>query len=256
MAVTPHHYSFPLRSIVNQGYSPSMHTPDPVETFTLWLTGDLRVCSLSSWDPHPSPFRCPLLCFLLSLPIRKFTHTQISSFHHMMCILIAAISLLCQCESQSFPTWPFLREQTSGDTILNCLAFSIRLLAAQLVLLQGQSFQGGWAYLLFWFCLLLWLCLIYWYAFRLWFSFLQAQEQKKQFGFLVLFTFFDWVSYDRIFCLKVPFIGLLSVMVIFRALKYKRRVFELRKGYNIWVGREISWKGMWADEGFWQARAV
>ena len=143
MAVTLQHYSLPLRSIVNQGYSPSMHTPDPVETFTLCLTGDLRVCSLSSWDPHPSPFRCPLLCFLLSLPIRKFTHTQILSFYHMMCILIAAISLLCQCESQSFPTWPFLREQTSGDTILNCLTFSIQLLAAQLVLLQGHSFRGG-----------------------------------------------------------------------------------------------------------------
>ena len=123
MAVTPHHYTLPLRSIVNQGYSPSMHTPDPVETFTLCLTGDLRVCSLSSWDPHPSPFRCPLLCFLLSLPIRKFTHTQILSFYHMMCILIAAISLLCQCESQSFPTWPFLREQTSGDTILTVWPF-------------------------------------------------------------------------------------------------------------------------------------
>ena len=40
-------------------------------------------------------------------------------------------------------------------------------------------------------------------------------------------------------------------MVIIRSLKVKRSVLELRKGYNIWVGREISWKGMWADEGFW-----
>ena len=89
-----------------------------------------------------------------------------------------------------------------------------------------------------------------WYPFRLWFSFLRAQEQKKQFGFLVFFTFLDWVAYDRIFFLKVPFRGLLNLLVIFRALKDKRRVLVLRKGYNIWVVREISWKGMWADEGF------
>jgi len=33
--------------------------------------------------------------------------------------------------------------------------------------------------------------------------------------------------------LKVPFRGLLTLMVIFRALKDKRRVLILRKGYNI-----------------------
>ena len=38
MAVTPHHYSLPLRSIVKQGYSPSVQTPDLVETCILWLT--------------------------------------------------------------------------------------------------------------------------------------------------------------------------------------------------------------------------
>ena len=94
MAGTPHHYSLPLRSIVKQGYSPSVQTPDPVETSTLWLPGDLRVCSLSSWDPTSLPTRCPPIFFLPSLHIRKFTHTQISSFHHLLCILIAAISLL------------------------------------------------------------------------------------------------------------------------------------------------------------------
>ena len=87
-------------------------------------------------------------------------------------------------------------------------------------------------------------------------QFLTWQQQKKHFGFLVFFTFFDRVAYDRIFFLKVPFRGILPLKVIFRALKDKRRVLVLRKGYNIWVGREISWKGMWADEGFWQARAV
>ena len=123
-------------------------------------------------------------------------------------------------------------------------------MAAQLVLLQGLSFCGGWAYLLFWFCLILWLCLIFWYPFWLWFSFLRAQEQKKQFGFLVFFTFLDWVAYDWIFFPKVPFRGLLTLMDIFRPLKDKRSVLVLRKGYNVWVGREISWKGKWVDEGF------
>ena len=146
----------------------------------------------------------------------------------------------------------FLRKHTSGDTILNCLTFSIQLLFAQFILLQGLSFWGGWTYLLFWFCLLLWLCLIFSYPFRVWISFLHAheQQQKKLFGFLVSFTFFDWVAYDQIFFLKVPFRSLLILMVIFRALNDKRRVLVLRKGYNIWVGREILWKGMWADEGF------
>ena len=144
----------------------------------------------------------------------------------------------------------FFRKQTSWDTILNCMTFSIQILAAQVLLLHGLSFWGGWAYLLFWFCFLLWLCLIFWCPFWLWFSFLSGQEQKKQFGFLVFLTFFDWVACDRIFFLKVPFRGLLTHMVIFRALKDKRRVLVLRKGYNILVGREISWRGMWAVEDF------
>ena len=143
MAVTPHHYFLPLRSNVKHGYSPSVQTPDPVDTSTLWLTGDLRVCSLSSWDPTSLPTQVPT-SLIPSFPVhQKFTHTQISSFHHLMCILLTAISLLCECESQSFPAWPFLRKQTSGDTILNCLTFSIQFLNAQFVLLKGLSFFGG-----------------------------------------------------------------------------------------------------------------
>ena len=41
------------------------------------------------------------------------------------------------------------------DAIVNCVTFSIQLLAAQVGLLQGLVFWGGWAYLLFGFCLLL-----------------------------------------------------------------------------------------------------
>ena len=60
-----------------------------------------------------------------------------------------------------------------------------------------------------------------------------VHSNGKQFGFLVFFTFFDRVAYDRIFFLKVPFRGLLTLMVIIRSLKVKRSVLELRKGYNI-----------------------
>ena len=81
------------------------------------------------------------------------------------------------------------------------------------------------------------------------FSYVQM-NRKKKFGFLVSFTYFEWVAYDWIFFLEVSFRGLLTLMVIFRAYKDKRRVLVLREGYNLWVGREISWKGMWADEGF------
>ena len=76
------------------------------------------------------------------------------------------------------------------------------------------------------------------------------RNRKKQFGFILFFTFFDWVAYDPIFLLKVHFRGLLTLMVIFCYLKDKRRVLVLRKGHNIWVGKKISWKGMWSNEGF------
>ena len=75
MAVTSHHYSLPLRSVVKQGYSPSVQTPDPVETSTLWLTGDLRVCSLSSWDPTSLPTQVPT-SLLPSLPSHQKIHTH------------------------------------------------------------------------------------------------------------------------------------------------------------------------------------
>ena len=72
-AVTPHHYSLPLRSIVKQGYKSSVQTPDPVQTSTLWLTGDLRVCSLSFWDPTSLPTQVPNSS-LPSLPSHQKIH--------------------------------------------------------------------------------------------------------------------------------------------------------------------------------------
>jgi hypothetical protein len=75
VAVTPHHYSLSLRSIVKQWYSPSVQTPDPGETSTLWLTGDLRVCSLSSWEPTSLPSQVPS-SLLPSLPSHQKIHTH------------------------------------------------------------------------------------------------------------------------------------------------------------------------------------
>ena len=79
MAVTLHHYSLPLRSIVKQGYSPSVQTPDPVETSTLWLPGDLRVCSLSSWDTTYLATQVPT-SLLPSLLSHQKTHTHTNIF--------------------------------------------------------------------------------------------------------------------------------------------------------------------------------
>ena len=75
MAVTPHNYSLLLRSNVKQGYSPSVQTPDSLETSTLWLPGDLRVCSLSSWDPTSLPTQVPTY-FLPALPSHQKIHTD------------------------------------------------------------------------------------------------------------------------------------------------------------------------------------
>ena len=74
MAV-PHHYSLPLRSIVKQDYPSSMQTPEPVQTSTLWLTGDLRVCSLISQDPTSLPTQVPT-SFLPSSPSHQKIHTH------------------------------------------------------------------------------------------------------------------------------------------------------------------------------------
>ena len=75
MAGTPHHYSLPLRSIVKQGYSPSVQTPDLVETSTLTLPGDLRICSLSTWDPTSLPTQVPT-SLLPSHFFHQKTHTH------------------------------------------------------------------------------------------------------------------------------------------------------------------------------------
>ena len=86
---------------------------------------------------------------------------------------------------ESVVTWLAIPKKADlWRTILICLTFSIQLLAVQLVLLEGLSFWGGWAYLLFWFCLLLWLCLILWNPFWLW---LVSKEHRNRKNLLVFF---------------------------------------------------------------------
>ena len=75
MAVTLQHYPLLLTSIVKQGYSPSVQTPDSLETSTLWLTGELRVCFLSSWDPTSLPTQVPT-SWLPFLPSHQKTPTH------------------------------------------------------------------------------------------------------------------------------------------------------------------------------------
>ena len=257
MAATPHHYSLPLRPIVRHGYSPSVQTPDPVETSNLWLTGDLRVCSLSSWDPTSLPTQVPT-SLLPSLPSHQkiHTHTNIifSPFDvyfnrsHQFTMLVWESVFSWLAISKKADLWRhnsklsdifysvtgFPGCTSPGSLILRRLSLSSLLILPPSMTLPHISV-----------------------LFLLWFSFLHAQEQGKHFGFLVFFTFFNWVAYDRIFFFKVLCRGLLNLMVIFRACKGKGRLLVLRKEHKNWIGREILWK---RDVGWWgllcQARAV
>ena len=79
MAETPHIYSLLLRSIVKQGYPSSVQTTDPVQTSTLWLTGDLRVCFPISQDPTSLHTQVPTSFLPSNLSHQKIhTHTNIN----------------------------------------------------------------------------------------------------------------------------------------------------------------------------------
>ena len=219
MAGTPHRYSLPLRSIVNQGYSPSVQTPDPVETSTLRLPGDLRICSLSSWDPTSLPTQVPT-SLLPSLFFHQKTHTHTNiifspfdvyfTHSHQFTMLVwesvfswLAISKIADLWRHNFKLSDLFYSVTGfpactspGSLILGWLSLPSLLIMPHFLTLPHILF-----------------------SFQLWFSFLLAEKQKKQFVFIVSFTFFDWVAYDQIFFLNVPFRDLLTLMVIFRAWK-------------------------------------
>ena len=195
----------------------SEQTCDPVETSTVWLTGDLRVCSLSSWDPTRLPTPVPT-SLLPSLPAHQKIHTHTSiifspfdvyfirSHQFTMLVWESGFSWLAISKNadlwrhnsklsdlfQSVTGWPGCT--SPGSLILVWLSLSSLLILAPSLTMPHILVP-----------------------FRLWFSFLRAQKQKKKkkkFGFLVSFTFFDWVADDRIFIRKVPFRGLLTLMVI------------------------------------------
>jgi len=222
MAATPHHYSLPLRPIVRHGYSPSVQTPDPVETSNLWLTGDLRVCSLSSWDPTSLPTQVPT-SLLPSLPAHQkiHTHTHIISssfdvyFIHTHTHIISSSFDVYFNHSHQFTmlvwesvfSWLDISKKADlwrQNSKLSDLFYSVTGCPA---CTSPRSLILGWLSLPSLLILPASLTLPHILVpFRLWFSLLRAQEQKKQFGFLVVFTFFDCMAYDRIFFLKDPFI--------------------------------------------------
>ena len=201
MAV-PHHYSLPLRSIVKQDYPSSMQTPEPVQTSTLWLTGDLRVCSLISQDPTSLPTQVPT-SFLPSSPSHQkiHTHTNIifSPFDvyfnrsHQFTMLVwesvfswLAISKkadLWRCNSKLSDLFYSVTGcpacTSSGSLILRWLSLpSLLILPPSLTLphilvpfsavIQSLTCTGA-----------------------------------EKTGFLVFFTIFEWVAYDWNFLLKV-----------------------------------------------------
>ena len=251
MAVTLHHYSLPLRSIVKQGYSPSVQTPDPVESPTLWLPGELRVYSLSSWDPTSLLTQVPT-SLLPSLPAHQKIHTHTNIIFSPFDVYFNGSHQFTMLVWESVFSWLAISKKADlwrHNSKLSDLFYSVTGwpactspgslsgVAEGTFSFDSASFFDSASY----FGTLFDIDSV---------SYMHRNRKKKQFGFLVFFTFFNWVAYDRIFLIKVPFRGLLILMVIFRALKDKRRVLVLRKGNNFWVGREISWKGIWADEGF------
>ena len=246
MAVTPHKYSLPLTSIVKQGYSPSEQTCDPVETSTVWLTGDLRVCSLSSWDPTRLPTPVPT-SLLPSLPAHQKIHTHTNiifspfdvyfnrSHQFTMLVWESGFSWLAISKNadlwrhnsklsdlfQSVTGWPGCT--SPGSLILVWLSLSSLLILPPSLTMPHILVP-----------------------FRLWFSFLRAQKQKKKKNSLVfLFPSPSSTEWQMIgFSFARFLLEAFWPSWLFRVLKDKRTVLVLRKVYNIWVGREISWKGM------------
>ena len=225
MAVTSHHYSLPLRSIVKQGYSPSVQTPDPVETSTLWLTGDLRVCSLCSWDTTSLPIQVPTSLHP-SLPAHQKTHTHTSIIFSPFDVYFNCSHKFTMLVWESVVSWLAISKKADlcrHNSKWSDLLYSVTGCTACTSPWSLSGVAEGT------------------------FSFDSASFFDSASYFGTLFGI-DSVSYMH--RNRKNSLVFLNLMVIFHALKDKRRVLVLRTGNNFWVGREISWKGMWADEGF------
>lgn len=204
MAVTPHHYSLPLRSIVKQGNSPSVQTPGPVETSTLWLTGDLRVCSLSSWNPTSLPTQVPTP-LLPSLPchqkIHTHTHTHIIfspfdvyfNLSHQFTMLVWESVFSWLSISKKADLWR--RNSKLSDSFYSVTGCPGCTSPGSLIL--------GWLSLPSLFILPPSLTLPHILVpFSAVIQSLTCTGTEKT-GFLVFFTIFEWVAYDWNFLLKV-----------------------------------------------------
>ena len=158
----------------------SEQTCDPVETSTVWLTGDLRVCSLSSWDPTRLPTPVPT-SLLSSLPAHQKIHTHTSIIFspfdvyfirtHQFTMLVweSGFSWLAISKNadlwrhnsklsdlfQSVTGWPGCT--SPGSLILVWLSLSSLLILPPSLTMPHILVH-----------------------FRLWFSFLRAQKQEKK----------------------------------------------------------------------------
>ena len=196
-----------------------MQTPDPVETSTLWLPGDLRVCSLSSWNPTILPIQVPT-SFLPSLPFHQKIHTHTNIMFSPFDVYFTHSHQFTMLAWESVFSWLAISKIADlwrHNFKLSDLFYSVTGFPA---CTSPGSLILGWLSLPSLLIMPHFLTLPHiLYSFQLWFSLLLAEKQKKQFVFIVSFTFFDWVAYDRIFFLNVPFRDLLTLMVIFHAWK-------------------------------------
>ena len=179
MAVTPHHYSLPLGSIVKQGYPSSVQTSDPVQNLTVCLTGDLSVCSLISRDPTSLSTQVTT-SLLPSLPSHQKIHTHTNiifspfdiyfNHSHQFTVLLyesffswLAISRKADCCRHNSELSNLFYSLTGfpGDTSPGSLILGWLSLSSPLFLPPSLTLPHIW------------------YPFRLWFSFLRAQDQSR-----------------------------------------------------------------------------
>ena len=201
-----------------------MQTPDPVQASPLWLTGDLRVCPPISRDLAPLPTQVPT-SVLPSLPSHQKIHTHTNIIFSPFDVYFNRSRQFTMLVRESAFSWLTISKKADHwrhSSKLSDLFYSVTGCPG---CTSPGSLILGWLSLSSLLILPPSLTLPHILVpFSAWFIFSRAQERRKQFGSLVFFTFFDGVAYDRIFFLKVPFRGLLTLMVIFRALKDKRRV--------------------------------
>ena len=173
-----------------------MQTPDSVQTSTLWLTRDLRVCSPISWEPTSLPTQVPTSLFFPSLPSENW-HTH--KYHlftdlyfncsHQFTMLVWESVFSWLSFSKKADLWGHNSKLSDvfysvtgcpgctspGSLILGWLSLSSSLILPP-SLTPPHSLVPISALI----------------------QFLTCTGTEKNFGFLVFFTFFDWVTYDQI----------------------------------------------------------